>query len=297
VKTTTNNPQARGVTAVVTAHSRIAQTLTTLEKLHACQPAPDEILVHVDGNSRQCEAAIRRAFPQTKVLHSENPVGPGGGRNKLLAEARHELVASFDDDSYPVDTDFFARVVTLFEQFPSASILCAAVYHRGQTVELDSRRADWVSDFSGGACVYRRSVFLATSGYVPLPMAYGMEEVDLALRLRALGGGILRTPWLRVFHDTDLRRHSSPQVTAASIANIALLAYLRYPPSLWIVGLGQCCNRILWLLRNGRWRGILSGVLMIPPYLHSHREYRQKLQAHLVWSYLALRRAPRPAEP
>lgn len=248
--------------------------------------------MHVDGNDTQCEAAIRRAFPETKVLRSEKSVGPGGGRNKLVAEAQHEFVASFDDDSYPIDTDFFARVMTLFERFPSASILCAAVYHRGQTVALDSRIAEWVSDFAGGACVYRRSAFLATTGYVPLAMAYGMEEVDLALRFHALGSRILKTPWLRVFHDTDLKRHANPEVTAGSIANLALLTYLRYPPSLWIVGLGQCCNRILWLIRNGRWRGIVSGLFMIPAYLRTHQRYRQKIQAGVLRSYLALRRSP-----
>ena len=36
---------------------------------------------------------------------------------------------------------------------------------------------------------------------------------------------------------------------------------------------------------------------MIPSYLHSHREYRQEVQADLVRSYLALRRAPHPAGP
>jgi GT2 family glycosyltransferase len=119
-----------------------------------------------------------------------------------------------------------------------------------------------------------------------------MEEVDLALRLHAQGGKILSTPWLRVFHETDLKRHADPQVTASSVANIALLAYLRYPPSLWIVGLGQCCNRIVWLLRNGRRRGILSGLSMIPQHLRSNRGYRQRMGAEVVRAYLALRHAP-----
>jgi GT2 family glycosyltransferase len=122
-----------------------------------------------------------------------------------------------------------------------------------------------------------------------------MEEFDLALRLHAQDGKILRTSWLRVFHDTDLKGRANPEVTAASIANLALRTYLRYPPSLWIVGLGQCCNCILWLIRNRRWRGILSGLFMIPSYLHAHRAYREAVHADLVRSYLALRRTIRPA--
>ena len=280
------------ITAIVTAYQRIEQTLATLEKLRACQPTPDEILVHVDGNQTQCEAAIRRAFPEIKVLHSKEPVGPGGGRNKLVAEAKHEFVAGFDDDSYPIDVDYFARVVTLFERFSVASVLAAKVYHQGEVVAPGSQTGMWMSDFIGCGCVYRRTAFLATSGYVPLAVAYGMEEVDLALRLHAQGGKILRTSWLRVFHDTDLKRHANREVTAGSIANLALLAYLRYPPSLWIVGLGQCCNRIVWLLRSGRRLGILSGLLMIPQHLSNYRRYRQRMAAEVVRSYLALRHAP-----
>jgi GT2 family glycosyltransferase len=280
------------ISAIVTAYQRTEQTLVTLEKLRDCRPSPEEILVHVDGNQKRCEAVIHSIFPEVQVFHSDTRIGPGGGRNKLVAAATHDIVASFDDDSFPLDADYFTRVITLFENFPGAAILCAAVYHQGELLKPDSRSAAWVSDFAGGACAYRRSMFLATSGYVPLPVAYGMEEVDLALRLHAQGGRILQTSWLRVFHDTDLQRHANPEVTAASVANIALLAYLRYPPSLWILGAGQCLNRVLWLMRHGRWRGILRGLAMIPAHLRSHRHYRKIICTGLVRSFLALRRAP-----
>jgi GT2 family glycosyltransferase len=281
------------ITAIVTAYQRIEQTLATIRIIRSCQPCPDEILVHVDANQNECEAAIHFTFPDIRILRSEHCVGPGGGRNKLVAAANNEFVASFDDDSYPIDADYFGRALALFEASPNATILCAALYHQGEVVAPDGQSAEWVSDFSGGASIYRRTAFLRTGGFVPLPVAYGMEEVDLALRLHALGGKILKTCWLRVFHNTDLRRHANPEVTAASIANLALLTYLRYPPSLWVVGFGQCCNRIFWLLRNGRRRGILSGLLMTPGHLFAHRRYRQPVGPDAVRSYLALRRAPR----
>ena len=180
----------------------------------------------------------------------------------------------------------------LFEKFPEASVICAALYHAGESIGLDERSAQWTADFSGGACIYRRQAFLDAGGYVPLPVAYGMEEVDLAIRLHSRGGKILTTPWLRVFHNTDLKRHGDPRVTAGSIANLALLAYLRYPVSLWAIGVGQCANRLLWLLRHGRRRGILKGVTMIPAHLRANQRYRLPVSKTAVRSYLALRRAP-----
>lgn len=284
------------ISAIVTAYERIEQTLATLHVIHNCVPPPDEVLVHVDANQIACENAIRDAFPSVRIIRSEQQIGPGGGRNKLVAAAQSEFVASFDDDSYPIDSDYFARALRIFEKFPDASVICAALFHAGESIGLDERSAQWTADFSGGACVYRRQAFLEAGGYVPLPVAYGMEEVDLAIRLHSHGGKILTTPWLRVFHNTDLERHGDPRVTAGSIANLALLAYLRYPVSLWAIGVGQCANRLLWLLRHGRRRGIVKGVTMIPGHVWENHRYRAPVSSSVVRSYLALRRAPVPAE-
>ena len=284
------------ISAIVTAYERIEQTLATLRVIQSCVPPPDEVLVHVDANQIAVEKAIRDAFQGVRILRSDAQVGPGGGRNKLVEAAQSEFVASFDDDSYPIDSDYFARARRIFEKFPEASVICAALYHAGESIGLDERSAQWTADFSGGACIYRRKAFLEAGGYVPLPVAYGMEEVDLAIRLHAEGGKILTTPWLRVFHNTDLKRHGDPRVTAGSIANLALLAYLRYPVSLWGIGIGQCANRLLWLLRHGRTRGIVKGVTMIPGHVWENHRYRAPVSKKIVRSYLALRRAPVPAE-
>lgn len=281
---------------IVTAYERIEQTLATVRVIQSCVPAPDEILVHIDANQVDCENAIREAFPRVRIFRSEKQVGPGGGRNRLVEAAQFEFVASFDDDSYPIDSDYFARALRIFEKFPEASLICAALYHAGESIGLDERSAQWTADFSGGACIFRRKAFLDAGGYVPLPVAYGMEEVDLAIRLHSQGGKILTTPWLRVFHNTDLKRHGDPRVTAGSIANLALLAYLRYPISLWGIGVGQCVNRLLWLLRHGRRRGIVKGVTMIPGHVLENHRYRAPVSKEVVRSYLALRRAPIVAE-
>jgi len=284
------------ISAIVTAYDRVEQTLATLRVIQNCVPAPDEILVHVDANQVACENAVRDAFPSVRILRSEEQVGPGGGRNKLVEAAQCEFIASFDDDSYPIDSDYFARALQVFEKFPEASLICAGLYKVGESIGLDERSAQWTADFSGGACIYRRKAFLDAGGYVPLPVAYGMEEVDLAIRLHSQGGKILTTRWLRVFHNTDLKHHGDPRVTAGSIANLALLAYLRYPVSLWGIGVGQCANRLLWLLKHGRRRGIVKGVTMIPSHVWANHRYRAPVSKSVVSSYWALRRAPVSAE-
>jgi glycosyltransferase involved in cell wall biosynthesis len=281
------------VTAIVTAYQRVDQTLTTLRILSECIPSPAEIIVHVDGNEVSTLEQLRSKFPEVRYLLSEENVGPGGGRNKLVKEATQPIVASFDDDSYPLDSDYFSRAIRLFESHPDASIITARVFHQGDLIEGPSPTLEWTSDFAGGACVYRRAAILSTTGYVPLTTAYGMEEVDLAMRLHAGGKQILATQWLRVFHDTDLKRHADPKVTSGSVANLFLLTYLRYPPSLWPIGLAQATRLILWLLTHGRHRGVLQGLLRVPAFLHQNHEHRQPLRRQAVRSYLSLRRNPR----
>lgn len=286
---------AAPVGAIVTAYRRADETLRTLKTITACVPPPAEVIVHVDGGAEHLAQAIRAAFPGVRVILSQTNIGPGGARNLLVEAIAQPYVASFDDDSFPMDSDFFQRVTELFEAFPEAWVIGGHVFHVHQRIEPPIAVAEWGADFSGGGCAYRRDRFLAVGGYVPLADAYNMEEVDFALRLHAKGGKVLGTAWLRVFHDTDLARHANPEVTAASIANLALLAFLRYPIHLWTIGLAQCANRIQWLLRNGRQRGILTGLFEIPIRLWRHRDRRRPLPAAAVRSYFALRRHPVPA--
>ncbi|HUQ86225.1 MAG TPA: glycosyltransferase [Vicinamibacterales bacterium] len=283
------------ITAIVTGYRRPDELITTLRVLHACEPAPAEILVHIDDASRDTAVFVTREFPELTVIVSDRRVGPGGGRNRMVAAARHSIVASFDDDSYPIDRDYFARIEQTFEQFPDAWVVDARVFHLSQAIEPDTTASRWVADFSGGGCAYRRERYLQTGGYVPLPTAYGMEEVDFGLRLHALGGRVLRSGRLRVFHNTDLSHHSDPAITSASIVNVALLTYLRYPMSMWAVGVAQCANRIQWLLRHGRRRGVWRGLVAIPSAIAEHRRERDPLPGRAVRSFLSLRRAPRPA--
>jgi GT2 family glycosyltransferase len=282
------------VTAIVTAFREIDKTLQTLSRIYRCKPAPEEVLVHVDGGQNRTADAIHRRFPAATLLLSSENIGPGGGRNKLITAAKCEFVASFDDDSYPLDVDYFERVEKAFGNVPNAAILSAALFHPEDEILVSRATAEWVADFAGGACVYRRSVFVKTKGYVSLANAYGMEEVDLALRYHAEGFRILRTHSLRVFHDSDRSRHADSKVNAASIANIGLLVLLRYPRLMWPLGFLQWLNRIVWCVRNGRLQGLWDGTTSTIPLYLAHRDSRQVVPARKVLSYLWHRRRSEP---
>jgi GT2 family glycosyltransferase len=306
------------IAAIVTAYERPKMTVRTIRRLQDCCPAPAEILVHVDGNQPALAEQIGKTFPNVAVLSSTERIGPGGGRNRLLGAAKQELVASFDDDSYPADMDFFQRAVNAAAANPDAAVLTATLLDGSGDTETIPSRTENVATFAGGACIYRRSIFLETAGYVPLPLAYGMEEVDLSLRLYAIGRRIVHVSELRVVHDVaplksvrrvafhglrprlvtakDPGHRDTREIAAGTVANLALLPFLRYPVTLWPYGMAQCLHKVVELMCNGRTREALAGLSSIPAHLWRHRQLRAPLTAEQVRSYLRMRRAGAPGE-
>jgi len=285
------------ISVVIPTYQRSEQLLKAINQLLECDPCPDEIIIHIDGGDTVTESMLQTSELQNIVmLRSSTQMGPGGGRNRAIAQAKHPIIASFDDDSYPIDKDYFQRLLNLFEAYPNAAVIAAAIYHQNETIAPDQRSDTQVADFVGCGCAYRQSVFQQTSGYVPLPLAYGMEEVDFSLRLHAMGWQVVQSQWLRVFHDTKLEHHQRPQVTAASIANQALLTYLRYPTELWWLGIAQCLNRIIWLIQHQRFSGIFGGIWMIPQLIKANYSHRQTVSSDSLQSFINLRRHSIPID-
>jgi len=278
------------VSAMLPAHRRLDQTVDTIRRLQSCDPAPAEILVHVHQLERPMIERLERDCPEAKVLLSDGNLGPGGARNRMLKAAAHELVASFDDDSYPHDDDFFARLVEVFGGHPEAAILALNISEPHEPVPDPTPAPRWTVDFVGCGCAYRRSPFLEGPGYVPIPIAYSMEEADLALRYTERGLRILFVPSLRVYHDTALSHHASPLVAASQVGNLALFLFLRYPASRWPLGLLQVGNKWIDTVRRKRWRGAIISPWVALRQIWRYRRYRATVAASSLDFCRAMRR-------
>jgi GT2 family glycosyltransferase len=274
------------ISVIIPAWRRTDALRKTLHVILACDPAPDEILVHVDGGETGVMQMLETEFPGVIVLRSETLLGPGGSRNRLIAAARHDWVANFDDDSFPRHSDYFARVLDTAARFPDAAIISAA------SMESEWRCSEFLhlAVASGCGCVFNKTWFGKTTGFVPLPVAYSMEEVDVSLQLCAQGGLIVHDPFLRVLHDRVLPSTVDAVTNAHVMANTALFAYLRYPQWLWIVGVWQVLYRALYCLSHGWTAGLLDGLRMIPDFLARHRHHRRDVTSPALLRWLLLRR-------
>src|SRR5206468_1159309 len=116
---------------------------------------------------------------------------------------------SFDDDSFPVDPDFFASVVRTFDQLPDAAVVGGAIWHPHETEKPRTKAITEVASYVGCGHAIRVEAYRAIRGYLPRPKAYGMEESDVSLQLVAAGWRIYESGDLRIFHDSKLAHHAS----------------------------------------------------------------------------------------
>lgn len=276
------------ISVIIPAHRRWDELDKTLDTLARCDPPPGEILVHLDQASPGCAERLQRRHPRVRVLTSAECLGPGGARNQLMAAASLPWVANFDDDARPLSPDFFLQVETALRAFPDAAMLSFSNQHDDGTLELPSL----VAAHSGYACIFNKAWFGRMGGFVPLPFAYCMEEVDYGIRVHAAGGYLLHCPWVPVEH-AMIERPIEPGFQAGALRNICLFLFLRYPPALWPLAALQILRRALWLARRCP-SALPSGLAGIPAHLWRHRRYRATVPAEKILSWLRLQRRPVP---
>lgn len=278
------------VAVVIPTYARGDRVLETLRLIARCDPQPTEVWIHIDASDGILECRINEEFPSIHVVSSTMRVGPGGGRHRCLQRCNAAYAASFDDDSYPIDADYFARAAQILNVEEDVAVLEARIWHRNENVPNRNRHAVEVATFTGCGHVMRLSAYRQTSGYIDREVAYSIEEVDISLRLFANGWRIIKTSELRVFHDTDLAHHERSDITAATIANIGLLAFLRYPVRLWGRALLQLANWVWFAFRRGRWSGVAIGIMHLPIDCWNHRMLRNPIPAAIVRAFLERRR-------
>lgn len=286
----TDSSQTAPVTVGIPTYSRGELVLKTLARLLECNPKPAEIIVHVDASDGQLEQRLKEAFPWVRILSSPLRRGPGGGRHQCLLAASQPFFASFDDDSWPIDLAFFSRAIAHFETCPDVAVLAATIRHRGQSMPDDASMVEKTLNYTGCGHVMRVRAYRSISGYVDRPLAYGLEESDVALQLHAQNWKLLECQDLRVFHDTDLAHHRKSEVIAATIENAMLLAWLRYPIVLWPYGFLQTANVLRFMILQNRWGGIFKGLARIPLEIWKFRALRRPLPINSVWNFLCNRR-------
>jgi len=284
------------VTVGIPTWARGERVVGTLERLYACDPRPSEIIVHVDATDGGLERTLAARFPLVRMLSSTHRVGPGGGRHRCILAAKQPFFVSFDDDSWPADSDFFAEVVRLFGAHTDTAVLAATIFHPW---EKEPRRIEQVAEcveYTGCGYALRCDVYRRLKGHLDNPIPYGFEETDLAIQTVGAGWGLARCKSLRVYHDTKLQHHVRPDIVSGTIQNTALIVWLRYPVRFIPRGSLQVLNMIYFQVRSGRWRGLMRGLGGIPAAIWHYRQAREPVSSAVLTAYLPRRNRPSAKE-
>jgi GT2 family glycosyltransferase len=190
------------ISIMMTTCNRVNDLRRTLQKLRTLDPAPNEILVTADGCTDGTVEFINATLPGAKLIVNPSGIGSVASRNRMIREAKGDLVLALDDDSYPEESDCIARFVLLFRQRTNLAVLHfpqRSDEYPDTLTQTDFGREKLTRSFPNSGAVLRRSVYLELQGFEP-KFYHMYEEPDYALQCVAAGYDVLFSPVITIRH-------------------------------------------------------------------------------------------------
>ena len=219
-----------------------------------------------------CVEAVNAELPQARVFVNQIGLGSVASRDRMLREARGDLVLALDDDSYPEQLDCIVRIVPLFEQRPKLAVL----HFPQRTDEYPETLAQTnfgsehlTRSFANSGAVLRRSTYLQLPGFES--RFYHMyEEPDYALQCVAAGYDVLFSPMITIRHHYSGQGRDEMRVHHRHARN-ELWSTLMRCPFPFAVGIAAwrvfsqfryaCKRGWSWVVREPVWWGrALAGI-------------------------------------
>ena len=286
----------------ITTHNRCAELRRTLAALERLDPQPSELIVVADGCT-DATVALLSASSVHVIIHAQ-PHGSVASRNEMAELCTSDLFVSLDDDSYPLETDFIARVQELFRKHPRLAV--AWFPQRSDEFPASLTASDFgvplfTGSFLNSGAAIRRDVFLALRKY-PAHFFHAYEEPDFALRCNAGGWQVVQEPSLTIRHHytaterNELRTHHRharnelwsvlmrcpamqvlPVVMFRVVRQLAFAAsrgvsWIVREPMWWLDCLGGV-RKCLRARRPVRWRQYLAWMRLVRQPLASEAEW------------------------
>jgi GT2 family glycosyltransferase len=222
---------------VILTHDRRDEALRTLEHL----PHRDDIPVIVVDNASSDGTvdAVRARYPATRIVRLPRNAG-AAGRNAGVLACRARYIAFCDDDTW-WDAATLEHAAAALDRHPGLAVVTARVLVGDDaredpastrmaaspfpnTLAIEGRE---VLGFLAGACMFRRTAFVAAGGYEPR-LFIGREERLLAIDLLTLGWRMAYVPAAVVHHRPSRIRNRSARQQLL-LRNGLWCAWLRRP--------------------------------------------------------------------
>jgi GT2 family glycosyltransferase len=243
------------VSIMITTRNRATDLRRTCQVLREFNPVPLEILITADGctdntvemlkaemlenRSQKSEVrsqkvgsekpdrtttdegtlsnaeTLKAGMENVKLIVNETGRGSVASRDRMMREAKGDLVLALDDDSYPEQLDCIRRIVPLFEQNPKLAILHfpqRTDEYPETLTQTDFGPARLTRSFANSGAVLRRSIYLQLPGF-ETKFFHMYEEPDYALQCVGAGYEVYYSPVVTIRHHwsgqtrSEIRNH------------------------------------------------------------------------------------------
>ena len=187
---------------MITTKNRAGDLRRTCRVLQQLNPSPVEVLITADGCIDDTVKVARGEVAGVRLFVNELGQGSVASRDRMIREARGDLVLALDDDSYPEQLDCIRRIVPLFEQRPNLAVLHFPQRTDEYPETLAQTDFGWqhlTRSFANSGAVLRRSTYLQLPGFESR-FFHMYEEPDYALQCVAAGYDVLFSPVITIRH-------------------------------------------------------------------------------------------------
>lgn len=290
---------AAPVTVMITTRNRAVSLVRTLDALAALKPAPDEVLVTLDGCTDESERLVRERFPGVTLLVNATGLGSIPSRDRMVRLARNPLVLSLDDDSHPLDDDFLSRAAAFFERDERLALL--AFPQRSEEFPESLEQTDFgpdleIASYASSGVMLRVSAYRALPGYATV-FGHMFEEPDYALQCLAAGWRARLHAGLVIRHHYSGLNRNEIRIHQLHARNESWSVLLRCPSPWWpFVALRRAAGQFAYACKRGPgwivreplwWWRALAGARAIlrerrPVTWRAYRYWRRLLRAPRV---------------
>jgi GT2 family glycosyltransferase len=252
------------VSVMITTKNRVGELRRVCEVLRQLNPSPLEILITADGCTDETVAVVKSESRNAKLIVNETGLGSVASRDRMMREARGDLVLALDDDSYPEAPDCLRTLSDLFSK--NARLAVATFPQRtdeypNTLAENDFGRDRLVRSFANSGACLRVSTYRSLPGFEPM-FFHMYEEPDFALQCVADGWDVRFFPQITVRHHYTGKERSELRNHQRHARNELWSTIMRcpFPFAIAIAGwrvcsqFGYACKRGWpWIIREPFW--------------------------------------------
>jgi GT2 family glycosyltransferase len=281
------------VIATLDRRDDLRDTLLELEKL---DPPPLEILICLDGCT-DGSAKMLQEFPSVAVIENERPYGSVYSRDRLFRISRGDLIVSLDDDSFPMQRDFVARLTKLADERPEVGVFAFEEMRPAGKDDRPFKRPieeSYIASYPNCAGAIRAKLYGAAASY-PVFFFHMYEEPDFCLQTYANGYVVQQIPSIKILHRyTHVGRNMiGRHHQHARNELLSVLIRCPFPHVFWVASyrilrqlIFAASNGINWVIHEPSWwwRALLGSRKALAQ--------RRPVPWNIYWNWMCLARRP-----